>query len=139
MNTTVYLHGTQTNPACASQIIATVREGGIDAALVSTWDGLSTDPAAADDLRATRRGWLARNDAEVRWRREGDRVLVTVVSESPIDELPLQAQDVAEVTTGPTTRPRPDDGAAPQRLTYIDAAGEVLAARDLPTATNGEG
>lgn len=139
--TTIYLYGTQTDLAGASAIIEAVRQGGIEAAVVSTWDGVRSDVAAANDLTATRRGWLARGDADVRWRREGNRLLVTVVAEAAISGLDMEQHEVAEVHAGPRTRSRwPSDGieVQPRRLTYVDRHGIVLAARDEPTRTDRE-
>lgn len=131
--TTLYLHGRSTDPDTAKTVVEAFRAGGVEAALVSTWDGLATDPVAPLDLRSTRRGWLARADGEVRWRREADRVLVTVVSTTPVDGLEMDRVEATTVARGPVTRSRGErsgfDGRL-RRCTYHDADGRVLAGRD---------
>lgn len=131
--TTLYLHGQVTDLDTAKRVIDRFHAGGVEAALVSTWDGLVTDPTQPPDIGGTRAGWLARASGEVRWRREAERTLVTVLTTEPIPGLEMEQVEAVEVTRGPVTSSRGEHGGLDGRLrrcTYHAADGRVLAARD---------
>lgn len=138
----IFWAGIDGTPDDARPLIDAFLDGGVDVGLLVGDDGAASyDPETP--LGGVRRGWLARSDAELRWRREGDRTLVTLVSEQTVPGLPTEHEEVGSITLGPTTiLPALNTGPEPvgvRRIVYLGPDGTFLATRDEPRISSQEG
>jgi hypothetical protein len=114
---TVYRFGHDGTPAEAERIVAAFRETGVSASRVSGWTSRPCAATAALPVEQTRRGWLTRPGAGVTWRVEGERAVVTVVSEAELAGLALEAVEGVTTSDGPV-------------LSWIDAVDGAPHARE---------
>lgn len=116
----------------AAAVDAFRRSAGALQGAVAPWNapvGSDLDVPLAD----TRHGWLVSEEAECRWRVEGGRAVVTIISEAPVPGLACVETDVEQRRMeAPLSWSRDAYGTArgrPRQVVYLAADGEVAATR----------